>query len=448
MSDYENKLQHLSAEQMEQLYEEYLAGEKNAVLVERYGIDLPPNCLIKAFPPLACNALACPYCVKPMYQRRKSKGVSDAGPAFCKSCAHRHYPPSDSRWARRCGCKPCLAERAEHKHMEQAQRQQKIYQQWSLDRIRPLPYRALSFTRKLQLMALLLTRANLLTNRFTPVADSPGDARVTPSQAMDEALLQALRDEQILALDPYSSEDAFSSGSAMVPRLDRVHWIANISLETSERASLSKLHAALYQDLSQGPLPQWRNEIIQAIRNLAVEEVYAYIATRCADHDLPFEAWKKSREVATQLLEQLPVRSIWSLTNTAIRGALSFAAQCRVNKRIASNTIPGRMLSLGERAVLEQWPFRWSGHDVKAPRSGLCQALYGSLLKGADFGLDSAIHEYIQALPTLPSPPVNDSDSLHCVACGSDAVHAQVKEREIIINCKDCMGRSVLLQGG
>lgn len=39
MSDFEAKLQHLTVEQVERLYNDYLGGEKIALLIERYAID-------------------------------------------------------------------------------------------------------------------------------------------------------------------------------------------------------------------------------------------------------------------------------------------------------------------------------------------------------------------------------------------------------------------------
>nr|WP_314873885.1 hypothetical protein [uncultured Pseudomonas sp.] len=449
MSDYQNKLRHLSAEQVEQLYQEYLGGARNAALIERYKLDLAPNCLIKSFPPVASPDVTCPYCATPMYERRRGKTSCswDIDPAFCKGCDHRHYPPGRTRLQRYCTCAPCKASRLAHEQQQSLERRQRIQAQWSLDDIPGVPLASLGFTSKVQLLALLLTRADQANQRLTPLAELRGDARLTPTQDMDSMLLHALREHKILLIDPGSSLDAFSNGSALVPRVDKVCWIVNVYLGRPQRATLTQLQQALLDDLSQGPLPAWHGEIVEALHRLAVEEVYAYILSRAADHGLPFDAWKKSREVAAQLLLQLPIRSIWSLTNTAIRGALAFAAQCQVNKHIASNTIPGRMLSLGQRAVEERWPFRWPGFEVKAPRSNFSHVLHGVVLKLDDHGLEQTLFAYISQLPAPGGAVIPPAGSirLHCVSCGSAAVHAQANAIETIVNCKDCMARTVII---
>lgn len=449
LSDYQNKLRHLSAEQVEKLYQEYLGGAKNADLIQRYNLDLAPNCLIKSFPPIASPDVTCPYCAVPMYERRRGKTATswNIDPAFCKGCDHRHYPPGRTRLLRYCTCAPCQASRMALQKQQTLERRQRIRTQWSLDDIPGVPLASLDFTSKVQLLALLMTHADKANQRLAPLAELRGDARLTPTQDMDSALLQTLRERKVLVIDPGSAVDAFSTGSALVPRLDKVCWIVNVYLTGPERASLAQLQQALLDDLSQGPLAAWHGEIVEVLHRLAVEEVYAYILSRAADHGLPFDAWKKSREVAAQLLLQLPIRSIWSLTNTAIRGALAFAAQCQVNKHIASNTIPGRMLALGQRAVDERWPFRWPGHDVKAPRSGFSQVLHGVVLKLDDHGLEQTLFAYISQLPTPGGAAAASAGGtrLHCVSCGSAAVHAQANQIETVINCKDCMARTVII---
>ncbi|MNG71640.1 hypothetical protein D3C79_300510 [compost metagenome] len=446
MSDYEGKLKHLTAEQIEALYKAYIDGEKNAVLIARYGIAVSPSCLIKTFPPVPSKALSCPYCIASLYEHRKAKGSSrwQDKAAFCRSCAHRHYYPGRSRLQRFCTCRPCQEARAQARQEQEAEQRRRIHAHWSPDKKQPVAFDTLSFLRKLQLMALLEVHMDTQRDRLSPLQDSSADARVTPSSRMDCALLQALHDDSILLVDPLSQLDAFSDEAIPKAWQQKVGWIANVSLDGSQRASLTLVHRTLYDELSAGPQPHWRAQIVEALRQVSIEEVSAYLEARCAEHNLPFEARKKTAEVTATLIEMLPVRSLWSLCNTAVRGALSYIARKEVSRLHASNSIPANLLAMAGRAVREQWQFSQSAYDLSAPRSSFSQVLYGLLLNQDDHGLRRTLNDYIGLLREQTPPTSTDQAALHCVMCGSGMVHVQSKHREIIINCKDCMARSLV----
>ncbi|MGF6394344.1 hypothetical protein [Pseudomonas plecoglossicida] len=404
MSDLETKLQHLTPEQIEVLYNEYLGGEKIALLIERYAIDVAPNSLIKTFPPMPCPALACPYCQAILFERRKSKSAHswNDNMAFCKTCAHRHYYPGRSRWPRACTCPPCQNAREQARQEQAVDQRKRIRTHWSLAKRKPLVLHRLSFTRKLQLLAMLDVRMDVQHNCLAPGGQSTLDARVSPSSAMDATILQALHEESILLVDPGSPLDAFSDDLTPKARRDKVRWVANVSLDGQQRAGLADVYRALHKELSGGPLPQWRAQIVAVIEALSTEEVCAYMADRCAEHGLPFEARKKTAEIATQLLKAHPVRHVWSLGNSALRGALSYMARASVTRRHASNTIPASMLAMGERALRQQWQFNPSGCDNHPPRSSLNHLLFDVLLQQDDHGLERRIDDYVAELPGGP----------------------------------------------
>lgn len=404
MSDLDTKLQHLTPEQIEVLYSEYLGGERIALLIERYAIDVAPNSLIKTFPPVPCPALACPYCETSLFERRKSKSTHswNENMAFCKTCAHRHYHPGRSRWPRACTCPPCLNAREQARQAQAVDQRKRIRTHWSLAKRKPLALHRLSFTRKLQLLAMLDVRMDIQHNCLAPVELSKLEARVSPSAAMDAGILQALHEESILLVDPGSPLGAFSDDLTPKAWRNKVRWVVNVSLGDQQRASLASLYRVLHRELSAGPLPQWRAQIITLIETLSNEEVCTYIADRCAEHGLPFETRKKSAEVTTQLLQAHPVRHVWMLANSALREALSYMARANVTRRHASNTIPASMLAMGERALRQQWQFNPSGYDDHPPRSSLNRLLFDVLLQQADHGLERRIDDYVAELPGRP----------------------------------------------
>lgn len=443
MSDFKSKLQHLSAEQIEALYEQYIGGEKIALLLERYAIDIAPSSLIKAFPPVPCAELECPYCEVSLYERRKSRSAHSWNDnlAYCPNCAHRHYFPGRNQWQRACACQPCLAARERARQAKAIEQRQRIQSHWSLAKHQPVPLHTLSITRQLQLLAMLAIRMDAQSDCILAAEKTIGDARVSPSLSMDSSILLALHEDQILLVDPDSPLDAFSDDPTPKAWQNKVRWIANVSLDGHQRAPIGPLYRTLHKALSNGPQAHWRDEIAAAIELLCNEEVCAYIATRSEEHGLPFEARKKAAQVAAQLLEVHPVRHIWSLANTAVRGALSFVARAQVSKLHAANTIPGSMLSMSERAIREQWQFTLSGYDTHAPRSGFSQALFDVLLQQDDHGLCRTVRDYIADLPGQADA---NGSTLFCAMCGSNLVHVQAAPRETIVNCKDCLARTLV----
>jgi predicted RNA-binding Zn-ribbon protein involved in translation (DUF1610 family) len=94
-------------------------------------------------------------------------------------------------------------------------------------------------------------------------------------------------------------------------------------------------------------------------------------------------------------------------------------------------------MRLHQKAIDNQWRFgRWDRNSSRCPRSGLNKALHEVLLRRTDYGRERCLAEYVAALP--------GSTDYGCPACGSLLVHAHARARELVINCKDCMARSVL----
>ena len=284
LSDFKSKLQHLSAEQIEALYNQYIGGERIALLLERYAIDIAPSSLIKAFPPVPCAELKCPYCEVSLFERRKSRSANSWNDnlAYCPNCAHRHYFPGRNKWQRECTCVPCQASRERARQAKAIEQRKRIHEHWSLAKRLPVPLHTLPITRQLQLLAMLEIRMDAQRDCIQAAEKTLSDARISPSASMDSAILLALHEDQILLVDPDSPLDAFSDDPTPKAWQNKVRWIANVSLDCPQRASVGPLYRTLHKALSNGPQPQWHDELVAAIKQLCNEEVCAYIATRSA----------------------------------------------------------------------------------------------------------------------------------------------------------------------
>ncbi|NIF24949.1 hypothetical protein F3J44_01005 [Pantoea sp. Tr-811] len=401
MSNLESKLQHLNPEQIEALYREYRSGERITQLLERYQIDIAPSSLIRALPALPCAGLKCPYCRVSLFERPKSRTAQSVKEnlAFCKTCKHRHFFASPSNWERACTCPPCQASRNRARQDQAIEQRQRIKAHWSVARRKPLALHSLSISHKLQLMALLEVRMDARRNCLNATEPASGDARVSPSLAMDASILQALHEAHILLVDPDSPLDAFSQDVPPKAWKNKVRWLGNVSLDGQQRAPLSQLYRALRKAVSDGPRPQWRDELAACIQALCIEEVCAYIMAQCTARKLPFEGRDKAHELATQLLQANSVQQAWALANTAILGALTFIARNQVSRQHAASTLAGCMLSMSDRAVIERWQLDPLRDKPPAPRSRYSQVLFDVLLKQTDHGLEHTVAQYLALLP-------------------------------------------------
>lgn len=445
MTDYQDKLGHLDAEQIEALYQEYLAGARIAPLLERYAVELRPNSLIKAFPPKACDDLQCPWCQQPLHTRRRGKTEPEhsINEAFCLSCPHRHYFPAYNRLQRYCICAPCAANRVQAKQRHASELRGEIDAYWRLQDQPSIAYERLSLAQKLALMAIIEARGCARSDRIEAAQASGPGLRLSPSQAMDGALFDDLRQQHLLLLDPDSDLDAFSLNPAM-PRLERVRWVGNITLDGQRRARLTELYQHLHQEFARGPVPEWQRDLGALLRHLAVEEVLGYLEQRCAEHGLALRGVERSRDIAAQLLQRLPVCSVWYLANSALRSAVQFAERCNVDATHAAHTLPGKLWALGQRAIDEQWPLEASRHSASAPRSAYSRVLHGLLLGHHDGGVERPLSDYLKALPTCLERARNTTDSLQCARCGCSEVHARIEAQQVSIHCQGCRAHSVL----
>lgn len=441
------ELQHLSADQIEELYQHYLAGEKNSILIERYRIKIAPNSLIKILPPLELQSLTCPYCKINMYENRKSKSSSThlAPPAFCKTCPHKHYYNTGSRAKQRCGCAPCIAFRNDEERKLEARKIEKIQKVFSLNDRKPILYELLNIGDKMNLLAVLEAQTNERFDIVFSMEETPRNIRLTPTKRMDSKILKSLYDRQILLIDPKSPTRAFSFEPKPAADIDQVRWILNVSFDGVERPAIAAIYSALYDELRGGSVTEWKSELLGNMAILASEEVLQFVHLRCNELGLPFGAEDKTREITAQLLKDFSVREICYFADLASRRAHNYAAEQHVGKMRASNTIPNKMLHTGEKALRENWSINFK-RKMKEPRSEYSKILHNLVLKLDDFGDNRKISEYVsQACGTKTHCTSNiEHGTLFCPSCGSSTIHVMMDDSGIVINCKDCISRSAL----
>lgn len=440
-----DEVNHLTDSDIEELYQRYLNGEKNSVLIADYKIDINPNKLIKVLPPLQLLDTICSYCQIPMYAKRKSKSHSSwkNDPIECYKCSHKIFTNTNSYYQERCKCSGCLYLQKKQANDDANKKKNIIAESYSLHQFSPIDYAHLTFTDKLLLLTLFRIQTEEDFDHILSLSDPLRIKLFTPSSTMDEDYVDKLYRSNILLIDPLSSIDAFpdeNTAKSYYPR--RVQWIVNVSIDGKNRNQLKEVYHKIYFDLKDNINPEWENELFRLIINISTEEVLQYLYIKADELNISFAAENKTREITEQLLIDFSVSEIYYFAKKAIEDAHIFYTKgFASSKKHAGNTIPGKMLSLGERALKEHWETYKYNRDSRAPRSYLSEMAFDFILKSEDAGFNKAIGKYWEQEILPKYFPINRSKKesiLYCIKCHSKNVQIHMDDSKLLLTCKKC----------
>ena len=439
------EVSHLSTEQIEELYQKYLSGVKNSELIEEFSIETNPNKLIKLLPPQIRDDCYCDYCGLPMQQKRKSKGgYSSSHPIECSTCDHKVYENSYSN--QQCRCQQCAQKRLEAKRVKELEDREKIESYYSIESIQPLPYSSLSFLEKLILLTLFRDHTDGEFDCILSLNDSVRIDPLCPTESMTNEFINHLYEAEVIIVDPNSRFSAFSEEKGFESFYPfRVQWIPNISIDEGTRADLKTLHLAIYRDLRESDKRSWGEELYSLLYLVATEEVLQYLYYKADELDVQFGADKKAREVILVLLENFSVSQIYYFVRKAVDNAhLFYSKGYSTGKKHAGNTIPNKMMSLGERALKEEWSMYPSSRVSACPRSALSKVLFDLLLEDEDAGFTKSPELFWadELAPAMLSceddEQLEDTDDLSCLECSSKTVKAGMGSNGVILTCHEC----------
>ena len=437
--EVDDEIKHLTSDEIEELYKKYLEGEKNSVLVKDYKIDISPNKLIKILPPKKLNDTFCPYCGIPMFAKRRSKSASSWGipPIECFDCNHKVFSEEFSYRRQQCECESCVIIRRQQKIEEEREKREVIRELYNLDDRDPIDYSKLTFFHKL----ILLTLFRMQTDE--EFDDPFRNESLSPTEQMDIECLEELLRFSAVIIDPESRIEAFVEGEEFKSfYINRTRWIANVTFDGVERARLNEVYKKVYEELKNGIQPQWENEIFKTLFRIAKEEVMQYVYVRADELSVSFSAENKTREVVNQLLQTFSVREIYYFVKKSVENAhIYYSKGYAKNKKHAANTIPNKILSLGERSIAEGWnPYEYS-RDSRAPRSFLSLIFYDLFLQDEDAGFHKppGKHWEQELYPRHFYVSENDRGSeLSCSHCKSENLKVKMVNDLLEVNCKDC----------
>lgn len=383
-----DEIKHLSSNDIEELYQKYLDGEKNSDLINYYKIDINPNKLLKVLPPKKLEDMVCPYCEIPMFTKRRSKGTSSwrIPPIECFECDHKIFAEKFGYRRQQCECDKCVIAKKQLKFELEQEKRKAIQKIYDVNDVVPINYCDLTFFNKLVLLTLFRMQTNEEFKYILSLDDPLRVGALSPTEKMDLECLDELLDCGAVIIDPESRIEAFIEKDDFKSfYATKIRWLPNITLNGIERAELNEIYKEIYQELKSVIQSEWESDVFTTLFRIAREEVLQYVHVRSDELSVEFSAENKTREVVNQLLQEFAVCEIYYFVKKSVENAhIYFSKGHASSKRHAANTIPNKILSYGERAIDEGWNTYKFSRDSRAPRSYISQVFYDFFLQDED----------------------------------------------------------------
>lgn len=440
-----DKIKHLSSGEIDDIYERYLNGEKNSFLIKEYNIDVKPNVLINILPPKILYEKLCAYCNVPMLTKRLSKNSGSCSTPLieCYDCDHKIYPENSRYHNEVCCCIPCVEAREVRSIEIEKENKNKVLLKYDLRLVEPVKYIELSLFHKLVLLTIFIIQTEEDFEHIKPLDSNSKNDSLSPTREMDIKCLEELHDCRVIVVDPKSEITAFSKDNDFNSYyIGQVRWISNVALNEQHRVSLGELYKEIYEELKGEVKLEWKNDIYKTLFLISQEEVLKYIHVKANELSVDFTAEVKTRDIVVQLLMNFSVSEIYYFAHKAVENAhLYYKKGFSKGKKHAANTIPNKMLSLGERSIAEGWSRYQFNRDSRVPRSYISKVFYDFFLKGEDTGFSKAPIKYWEqdVYPKYFGESNFDKEKdLHCSQCDSRSVTTKMLDESIEITCNDC----------
>lgn len=180
--------------------------------------------------------------------------------------------------------------------------------------------------------------------------------------------------------------------------------------------------------------------MLEILYIISREEILQYIYIISNELKVQFNAEIKTRKIVAQLLINFSVSEIYYFVRKSVESAhLYYVKGLSNGKKHAANTIPNKMLSLGERALIEKWKTYKFNRDSRVPRSSISKVFFDFFLQDEDAGFYKAPGQYwIQELCPKHFNNNPSDNEVCCSQCGSNNVTVKFLSGVLKIKCNDC----------
>ena len=383
MFNIDNKIAHLTEQQINELIEKYYGGGKAKDIIKEYNINVPISKLYTVFPPLKCENEVCEYCGHAMYEERQSKAnVNGSYPWFkpkkyCLNCGHE----IDSS----CHCEQCQKKRNEERERIIREREEAfkikkelIRQKFYYDDFDAKSINELTTRERILLGSLLRVGLSEDMKKIENMANK--ELKLAPTYEYTNEIIEELLEHRIILVNPDSEISAFSDNIETFD-IYKVQFLINLKKDEFEE-SVSIIFSGNYSEIN-------KDEILVIWRELAISEIFEYLIISMERVNFNFNPGKKTIEVFNDLLNNFSVSQICQMIYNGIARATKYFQEGRITKKHAANSVITNCQAYGERAILGNWEVKGYYRDRDCKESALSQYLFSKILKIGDAGFNT-----------------------------------------------------------
>lgn len=382
MNDIDERLSHLTIEEINELIKEYYADIKTSELIDKYKIDITPSRLYTIFPPIVCEDDLCPYCNLPMLLKRSSKSGYSISNKYCQICGHE-----ESVF---CKCDNCNKKGNIEKEKREEERRrildikkQKIEDVYKLGRYIPVRVKDLTFLDKVYLGALLRSALSEDMSYIIPIGKI--EKSLSPTLEYDKKILNTLREKRIILVSPDSDIEAFPDDEDDFPNsfyIYKVRYVLNIDFEGDYEQGIASLlnPLELVEENKEDALDIWRE--------IALEECLEYLDYQMRKVKFKFSPGEKTITIFKDILENFSVSQVYGIIYRSVSNATRYYQESNISKAQASNSVVGGCQRYAERALAESWSLQKYKRAYDIPQSIISEFFFNRVTNIGYLGFD------------------------------------------------------------
>lgn len=369
----DERLAHLSEQQVEELIERYYNNEKVKPLLEEYKIDVKPSQLVKLFPPKVTDVI-CPYCNIHLEIKRSTRYYSwSKDEAECPACKHVNES--------RCRCENCKEKEFIRIQKGRKEKQDLLDSILNLTEEGRVEFETLTFDDRVYLGALLREGLSEDFTYIKPIQDFVNPFVPTLSYSLE--VLKDLWEKKLIVIHPESDPDCFENINAETGNFNYnpygVKWALNVKVKDAPFETAAQA-LIMPENIIEPELSYifWKKvALLEAI------EYFSYSMTSVLG--VEYSAGDKTVTVLSDMLNHFSVSQIYSIIYRSVNNALRFKVERSVSKIYAANTVIGNAQSFAERAKIKNWEIQHYSRLKELPESALSRFFFERVLKiGSD----------------------------------------------------------------
>jgi hypothetical protein len=368
------KLSHLTKDEINELIEFYYLGENIDNLIKTYKINTDKHNLSYLFPPQVLEGFKCKYCSFPMWKNRSSRSTNKDNIAYCPNCKHKDT--SD------CLCENCQKLQQELLQKQNETKEANLRKTINIDFYNPLDYYEISDEYKIYLGALI--RAGLSENLEYIIPLDSFSEKFTPSSEFDEEVVKKLRCSNVIKIHPYSNPNCFTNvteeGNFRF-YLKKVYWHINLYYTDSTEQFFSKL--INYEE----PIED-KDLLLQLWRKISLLECLEYLDYQLELVGLSYDTGDKTKMVFEELLNNFSAGQIYGIIWSSVTHAVRFHREKHPPAQNAAKAVITNCQRYGEKALIEKWNVKTFSRIKELPQSSFSKYLFNRVLKIGDNGFN------------------------------------------------------------